>query len=81
MGLGLTAPDRQQLGRQLRQIRHQQGRKLTDVAAKAHVSFSYLSEVERGEKEASSVTLNAICEALGVSIRVSLHQRNMQLNG
>ena len=68
------------LGEELRRLRHSQGRTLSDVSAAANVSHGYLSEVERGQKEASSELLSAICEALGVSIQVSLHVRKMQLD-
>lgn len=41
---------------------------MRDVARQARVSLGYLSEVERGQKEASSELLNAICQALGLSL-------------
>ncbi len=59
---------REVLGTELRRIRLQQGRTLRDVSASASVSLGYLSEVERGEKEASSEMLHAICGALGVPL-------------
>jgi transcriptional regulator with XRE-family HTH domain len=55
---------RQALGAVLRSRRVAQGRTLRDVAASARVSLGYLSEVERGQKEASSELLAAICAAL-----------------
>src|SRR5689334_8662782 len=57
---------RQLLGDVLRRLRLRQGRTLREVSAEARVSLGYLSEVERGQKEASSELLSAICEALGV---------------
>ena len=48
----------------LRQARLAQGRTLADVAHEAQVSTPYLSEVERGLKEASSEVLAAVCRAL-----------------
>lgn len=45
-----------------------QGRTLRDVAKSARVSLGYLSEVERGQKEASSELLNSICTALNLSL-------------
>jgi transcriptional regulator with XRE-family HTH domain len=45
-----------------------QGRTLRDVAKSARVSLGYLSEVERGQKEASSELLNSICTALDLSL-------------
>jgi transcriptional regulator with XRE-family HTH domain len=59
---------REVLGAELRRVRLLQGRTLRDVSASASVSLGYLSEVERGEKEASSEMLLAICGALGVPL-------------
>jgi len=55
---------RQLLGDVLRRMRVRQGRTLREVSASARVSLGYLSEVERGRKEASSELLAAICSAL-----------------
>jgi len=55
---------RRLLGDVLRQRRQGQGRTLREVSADARVSLGYLSEVERGQKEASSELLAAICTAL-----------------
>jgi transcriptional regulator with XRE-family HTH domain len=55
---------RRELGDVLREQRRAQGRTLREVSAAASVSLGYLSEVERGEKEASSELLAAICTAL-----------------
>ena len=59
---------RRLLGDALRQQRLRQERTLRDVSADARVSLGYLSEVERGQKEASSELLSSICEALGVNL-------------
>jgi transcriptional regulator with XRE-family HTH domain len=56
------------LGDVLRRLRMRQGRTLREVSGAARVSLGYLSEVERGQKEASSELLAAICTALGVSL-------------
>jgi transcriptional regulator with XRE-family HTH domain len=56
------------LGEVLRRTRRGQGRTLADVARAARVSMPYLSELERGRKEASSEILAAICEALGIEL-------------
>jgi transcriptional regulator with XRE-family HTH domain len=56
------------LGGVLRRIRLQQGRTLAEVARRARVSLPYLSELERGRKEASSEVLAAVCEALQVEL-------------
>jgi transcriptional regulator with XRE-family HTH domain len=52
------------IGDALRRLRQRQGRTLREVSAAARVSLGYLSEVERGQKEASSELLAAICGAL-----------------
>jgi transcriptional regulator with XRE-family HTH domain len=56
------------VGDVLRRTRREQGRTLADVARAARVSMPYLSEVERGRKEASSEVLAAICESLGIDL-------------
>ncbi|GAB91965.1 helix-turn-helix domain-containing protein [Gordonia rhizosphera] len=59
---------REALGDSLRRARTAQGRTLREVSTDARVSLGYLSEVERGQKEASSELLAAICDALDVEI-------------
>lgn len=59
---------RRVIGAVLRRTRLGQGRTLREVAAMADVSLPYLSEVERGTKEASSEVLAAICRALGLAM-------------
>lgn len=59
---------RRELGDVLREQRQAQGRTLREVSAAASVSLGYLSEVERGEKEASSELLASICSALRVPL-------------
>ena len=59
---------RRLLGDVLRERRREQGRTLREVSASARVSLGYLSEVERGQKEASSELLGSICEALDVPL-------------
>jgi transcriptional regulator with XRE-family HTH domain len=59
---------RTHIGSALRQARISQGRTLRDVAKGARVSLGYLSEEERGQKEASSELLNSICQALDLSL-------------
>ncbi len=63
---------RTHIGSALRAARIEQGRTLRDVAKSARVSLGYLSEVERGHKEASSELLNAICTALDLSLSTIL---------
>lgn len=59
---------RRELGDVLREKRQVQGRTLREVSASAAVSLGYLSEVERGEKEASSELLASICKALELPV-------------
>lgn len=59
---------REVIGDVLRRARTSQGRTLREVSDAARVSLGYLSEVERGRKEASSELLSAICDALEVSL-------------
>ena len=59
---------REMVGETLRGLRVASGKTLREVSGAARVSLGYLSEVERGHKEASSELLNAICGALGVEL-------------
>ena len=63
---------RRLLGDVLRRQRLHQGRTLRDISAEARVSLGYISEIERGQKEASSECLAAICQALDVPLSVVL---------
>ena len=56
------------IGEALRSTRLRQQRTLREVSGAAQVSLGYLSEVERGQKEASSELLASICRALGVRL-------------
>lgn len=64
----MTTLLREVIGDVLRQARLSQGRTLREVSDDARVSLGYLSEVERGRKEASSELLSAICGALEVPL-------------
>lgn len=70
---------REVLGDVLRQARITQGRTLRQVSDSARVSLGYLSEVERGRKEASSELLSAICDALDVPLSQLLTDASEQL--
>ena len=69
------------LGQVLRRTRRDQGRTLADVAGRAKVSMQYLSELERGRKEASSEVLAAICDALDVELPDVLTEVGRELAG
>jgi XRE family transcriptional regulator, stress-response regulator len=70
---------RRLLGDALRRQRLRQQRTLRDVSAGARVSLGYLSEVERGQKEASSELLASICDALGVNLSTVLREVSDEL--
>jgi transcriptional regulator with XRE-family HTH domain len=70
---------RRLLGEVLRRRRTTQQLTLREVAARARVSLGYLSEVERGRKEASSELLASICEALGVPLSVVMREVSDEL--
>jgi transcriptional regulator with XRE-family HTH domain len=70
---------REVLGDVLRRARNKQGRTLREVSDAARVSLGYLSEVERGRKEASSELLSAICDALDVPLSRLLVEAGEQL--
>lgn len=59
---------REVIGSNLRAHREHQKRSLRDVSASARVSLGYLSEIERGRKEASSELLACICDALDLEL-------------
>jgi transcriptional regulator with XRE-family HTH domain len=67
------------LGGVLRRQRMRQGRTLRQVSADARVSLGYISEVERGQKEASSELLAAICAALDVPLSTVLQEVSEEL--
>lgn len=60
------------LGDALRRHRQQQRQTLREISGRARISLGYLSEVERGRKEASSELLEAICGALAVPLSTVL---------
>lgn len=70
---------RRELGDVLRERRQRQHRTLREVSASASVSLGYLSEVERGEKEASSELLGSICGALGLPLSEVLSQVSVRV--
>jgi transcriptional regulator with XRE-family HTH domain len=69
------------IGDALRTTRLNQERTLREVSSAARVSLGYLSEVERGQKEASSELLASICRALGVRLSDVLREVSETLAG
>lgn len=70
---------RDAVGKELRAARVAQSRTLRDVARDARVSLGYLSEVERGQKEASSELLASICNALNIQLSALLSDVTLQI--
>ncbi len=67
-------PMRQLMGEVLRTRRRAQGMTLRDLSSKARVSLSYISEIERGQKEPSSELLAALADALEIPLSNVLSQ-------
>jgi transcriptional regulator with XRE-family HTH domain len=65
---------RRMIGDALRARRLAQQRTLREVSTRANVSLGYLSEIERGHKEASSELLASICDALGAQLSEVLRE-------
>ncbi|GAA1389821.1 MULTISPECIES: helix-turn-helix domain-containing protein [Catellatospora] len=65
---------RRVIGDALRARRQGQHRTLREVSTAANVSLGYLSEIERGQKEASSELLTSICDALGARLSEVLRE-------
>ncbi len=59
---------RRLLGDVLRGARMQRGMTLRDLSAEARVSLGYISEIERGQKEASSELLASLCQAMDLPL-------------
>ena len=65
---------RRLLGDVLRDRRMQRGMTLREVSAEARVSLGYISEIERGQKEASSELLSSLCTALDLPLSAVLRE-------
>ena len=59
---------RRLLGDVLRGARMQRGMTLRELSAEARVSLGYISEIERGQKEASSELLSSLCQAMDLPL-------------
>jgi transcriptional regulator with XRE-family HTH domain len=65
---------RQEIGDVLRDFRQRQNQTLRQVASRANVALGYLSEIERGQKEASSEILASLADALNTPVSVILRE-------
>jgi transcriptional regulator with XRE-family HTH domain len=70
---------RHALGHVLRRLRLEQGKTLRQLAQQSRVSLPYLSEIERGRKEASSEILATLCRVLDVSLGRLLEEASDEL--
>ncbi|MDR2930757.1 MAG: helix-turn-helix domain-containing protein [Propionibacteriaceae bacterium] len=59
---------REAIGETIRDLRMREHRTLREVSAHAQMSLGYLSEIERGQKEASSEVLSWVADALGITV-------------
>jgi transcriptional regulator with XRE-family HTH domain len=69
---------RHAIGSALRRLRLQRGMTLRQLSESSRVSLPYLSEVERGRKEASSEILLTICIVLGLSVSDLLRETDVE---
>ena len=65
---------RRMLGDVLRGARMQRGMTLRELSAEARVSLGYISEIERGQKEASSELLSSLCQAMDLPLSTVLRE-------
>ena len=65
---------RRELGDVLRNERMRRGMTLRELSSEARISLGYISEIERGQKEASSELLASLCEALEVPLSAVLRE-------
>ena len=70
---------RESLGAVLRAERMRRGLTLRELSATARISLGYISELERGQKEASSELLAALCDALDVRLSEVLREVSADL--
>lgn len=71
---------REVVGEELRRARLGRRERIVDVAARAGVSPQYLSELERGRKDASSEMLSSVAGALDLSLLDLTHRAGRRLS-
>ena len=72
---------REVVGEQLRAERVTRELRIVDVAERAGVAPQYLSEIERGRKDASSEVLSAVCGALELTVHEITRRASVRLVG
>ena len=67
------------IGDSIRVMRMEKSMTLRDLSAKSHISLGYLSEVERGTKEVSSVVLDCVAQGLDVPLYVIIGEASRKM--
>jgi transcriptional regulator with XRE-family HTH domain len=67
------------IGDAIRTARMEKGMTLRDLSAKSHISLGYLSEVERGTKDVSSVVLECVSRGLETPLYVLVSKASYQM--
>ena len=67
------------IGDAIRTARMEKGMTLRDLSAKSHISLGYLSEVERGTKDVSSVVLDCVARGLETPLYVLVSKASYQM--
>lgn len=62
------SPERLIFGRRVREERQKGGWTLEALAAEAQMNWSYIAQIERGERNLPIDTMSLIAQALGVSV-------------
>jgi transcriptional regulator with XRE-family HTH domain len=67
------------IGESIRTARMEKGMTLRDLSAKSHISLGYLSEVERGTKDASSLVLECVVQGLSLPLYKIIDEASRKL--
>lgn len=60
---------RKTFGAKLRDVRREKGLTLEDLAETADMNWSYIAQVERGERNISIDNMAALAEAVGIALK------------
>lgn len=69
------------LGEVLRQERQAQGKTLRKISGTGLIALGYLSEIERGQKEASSEIIEGVAVALGMPAHELIMKASLMMAG
>lgn len=67
------------IGKSIRTMRMEKSMTLRDLSAKSHISLGYLSEIERGHKEVSSIVLDCVAQGLDVPLYVIIEEASRKM--